>query len=87
MLSCNFTRKKVKIYREVYRILKQGGLLFLKCLSEKEPNSDTGLYRFSHDMIKNTFGNSGFKVQNITETVYQGTLNPLPKALFVVISK
>jgi hypothetical protein len=59
----------------------------LKCFSDKEPNRDTGPYRFSHDMLKIMFENCGFKVQSITETVYQGTLNPLPKALFVVISK
>ena len=79
--------KRSKYTEEVNRILKQGGLLFLKCFSDKEPNRDTGPYRFSHDMLKIMFENCGFKVQSITETVYQGTLNPLPKALFVVISK
>ena len=80
--------EKRSIYtEEVNRILKEGGLLFLKCFSEKEPVRDTGPYRFSNDMIKKTFENSRFKVQGIRETVYQGTLSPLPKALFVVISK
>jgi ubiquinone/menaquinone biosynthesis C-methylase UbiE len=80
--------EKRSIYmEEVNRILKEGGLLFLKCFSEKEPLRDTGPYRFSHEMIKKIFENSGFKIQSIRETVYQGTLNPLPKALFVVISK
>jgi len=79
--------KRLKYTEEVHRILKDGGLLFLKCFSEKEPMRDTGPYRFSYDMIKKTFENNGFKVQSIRETVYQGTLNPLPKALFVVISK
>ena len=79
--------KSSKYGEEVSRTLKEGGLLFLKCFSEKEPVRDTGPYRFSNDMIKKTFENSRFKVQGIRETVYQGTLNPLPKALFVVISK
>ena len=80
--------EKRSIYtEEVNRILKEGGRLFLKCFSEKEPVRDTGPYRFSNDMIKKTFENSRFKVQGIRETIYQGTLNPLPKALFVVISK
>ncbi len=79
--------KRSKYTEEVNRILKEGGLLFLKCFSELEPMRDTGPYRFSHDMIKKTFENSGFKIQTIRETVYQGTLNPLPRALFVVISK
>jgi SAM-dependent methyltransferase len=80
--------EKRSIYtEEVNRILKEGGVLFLKCFSEKEPLRDTGPYRFSHEMIKKIFENSRFKVQSIRETVYQGTLNPLPKALFIVISK
>ncbi|WP_458719537.1 class I SAM-dependent methyltransferase [Candidatus Nitrosocosmicus sp. R] len=45
--------EKRSIYtEEVNRILKEGGLLFLKCFSEKEPVRDTGPYRFSNDMIK-----------------------------------
>ena len=69
------------------RILKDDGLLFLKCFSENEPKRETGPYRFSIGMIKDLFTNRGFKIQSIKETVYQGTLNPLPKALFVVMVK
>jgi ubiquinone/menaquinone biosynthesis C-methylase UbiE len=72
---------------EVYRILKEGGILFLKCFSEKEPERDFGPYRFSSDMIKEIFENSGFKIQNIKETIYQGTLSPLPQALFIKMTK
>lgn len=68
---------------EIKRILKDNGILFLKCFSDKE-QGDYGPYRFSEDDIKEIFG-KGFKIQNIKETVYQGTLNPLPKALFVVM--
>lgn len=68
---------------EIKRILKDNGILFLKCFSNKE-QGDYGPYRFSEDDIKEIFGN-GFRIQNIKETVYQGTLNPLPKALFVVM--
>ncbi len=73
MLSRNFTRKRSKYTQEVNRILKEGGLLFLKCFSEKEPLRDVGPYSFSHNMIKKIFENSGFKIQSIIETVYQGT--------------
>jgi hypothetical protein len=59
----------------------------LKCFSEKEPLRDTGPYRFSPDVIKKIFEERGFKLQSSRETVYQGTLNPLPRALFAVISK
>jgi ubiquinone/menaquinone biosynthesis C-methylase UbiE len=79
--------KRSKYTKEVNRILKEGGILFLKCFSEKEPARDFGPYRFSADMIKEIFENSGFKVQSIKETVYQGTLNPLPKALFIKMIK
>jgi ubiquinone/menaquinone biosynthesis C-methylase UbiE len=68
---------------EIKRILKNNGILFLKCFSDKE-QGDYGPYRFSEDGIKEIFG-KGFKIQNIKETVYQGTLNPLPKALFAVM--
>ena len=72
---------------EVNRILKDGGLLFLKCFSDKEPMREAGPYRFSGSMIKDFFARTGFEIQGIKETVYQGTLNPLPKALFVVMAK
>jgi hypothetical protein len=47
---------------------------------------EQGPYRFSPDKIKEIFGN-GFEILSIKETVYQGTLDPLPKALFVVMRK
>ncbi len=47
---------------------------------------EEGPYRFSHDKIKEIFGND-FEILNIKDTVYQGTLDPLPKALFVVMRK
>lgn len=72
---------------EVSRILKKGGLFFLKCFSEKEPEREMGPYRFTIDIIKDMFENKGFKLQSFKETVYQGTLNPLPKALFIVFLK
>ena len=69
---------------EIKRILDDNGILFLKCFSDKE-QVDYGPYRFSNDDIKEIFGKEGFKIQSITETDYQGTLSPFPKALFVVI--
>jgi hypothetical protein len=68
---------------EIKRILDDNGILFLKCFINKE-QGDYGPYRFSEDDIKEIF-EKGFKILNIKETVYQGILNPLPKALFVVI--
>lgn len=80
--------EKRSIYTDqVHRILKEGGILFLKCFSQNEPERDFGPYRFSSEIIKEIFENRGFKVLSINETVYQGTLNPLPKALFIKMTK
>ncbi len=69
--------------RKIKRILKANGILFLKCFSDKEPMQE-GPYKFSQDEIRDLF-NESFRIDSIKETVYQGTLNPLPKALFVVM--
>ena len=69
--------------RQIKRILKANGILFLKCFSDKEPMQE-GPYKFSHDEIRDLF-NVSFRIDSIKETVYQGTLDPFPKALFVVM--
>ena len=70
-------------YNQIKRILKQKGILFLKCFSIDEPMKD-GPYRFSHNDIHNIFSKN-FQINEIKKTVYQGTLDPLPKALFSVM--
>lgn len=72
-----------KYYNQIKRILKQKGILFLKCFSIDEPMKD-GPYRFSHNDIHNIFSKN-FQINEIKKTVYQGTLDPLPKALFSVM--
>ena len=72
-----------KYYNQIKRILKQNGILFLKCFSIGEPMKD-GPYRFSHNDIHNIFSKN-FQIIDIKNTVYQGTLDPLPKALFGVM--
>ena len=67
----------------IKRILKANGILFLKCFSEKEPRQE-GPYKFSQDEIRDLF-DEPFRIDSIKETVYQGTLDPFPKALFVVM--
>jgi SAM-dependent methyltransferase len=69
----------------IKRTLKDCGILFLKCFSEKEPG-EIGPYRFSSPKIKEIFGKH-FEILSIKDTVYQGTLDPLPKALFIVMKK
>jgi len=68
---------------KIKRILKANGILFLKCFSEKEPRQE-GPYKFSQDEIRDLF-DEPFRIDSIKETVYQGTLDPFPKALFVVM--
>jgi SAM-dependent methyltransferase len=72
--------------KRIHTILDENGLFFLKCFSIKEEKLDYGPYRFSGQDIKNIFGKD-FVIESMTDTVYQGTLDPFPQALFAVISK
>ena len=73
-----------KYISKIKQILKNdNGILFLKCFSDKEPRQE-GPYKFSAEQIRDLFGES-FRIDSIKETVYQGTLDPFPKALFVVM--
>jgi 2-polyprenyl-3-methyl-5-hydroxy-6-metoxy-1,4-benzoquinol methylase len=66
-------------------LLKPGGHLFLKCFSRLQPE-EQGPYRFSPAQIRELFG-SRLRVLSIKETVYQGTLDPLPRALFCMMRR
>jgi SAM-dependent methyltransferase len=68
---------------KIKQILKDNGMLFLKCFSDKEPRQE-GPYKFSQEEIRGLFSKY-FRIDSIKETVYQGTLDPFPKALFVVM--
>ncbi len=70
---------------EINRILDNNSILFLKCFSVKEPRHE-GPYKFSEDDIRQLFENS-FVILSVKDTEYQGTLDPLPRALFVVMNK
>jgi SAM-dependent methyltransferase len=77
--------KRSTYVEKIKRILRKDGLLFLKCFSIKEEREE-GPYKFSETDIENIFDRN-FSIESIKETVYQGTLNPLPRALFVVMKK
>jgi SAM-dependent methyltransferase len=77
--------KRQKYVEQVKRILDKNGILFLKCFSINETR-DKGPYHFSKHEIKDIF-NKYFTIESIKDTVYYGTLNPLPKALFAVMKK
>lgn len=64
--------------------LKSKGTYFLKCFSYKEQGK--GPYRFTPKQITDYFS-SFFEILSISETIYQGTRKPLPKALFIVMGK
>ncbi len=77
-------------HRQIYiskikGILKDNGILFLKCFSDKEPRQE-GPYKFSQREIRSLFSKY-FTIDSIKETAYQGTLDPLPKSLFAVMIK
>lgn len=73
---------------QIKRILRKKGILFLKCMSDKEKDlpEDKGPHKLSQSELKQVFSND-FEVQSIKDTVYHGTLDPLPKALFAILKK
>jgi len=72
--------RRMDYVRVVSGLLNTGGYLFLKCFSRSQPGEE-GPYRFTPEQIRNIFGGR-LSVLSIKETVYQGTLDPLPRALF-----
>lgn len=79
--------EKRAVYRDtVAGLLNEGGYLLLKCFSHRETKMQGGPYRFTRKALKETFG-PAFRVVSIKDTVYQGTLDPLPKALFSVLRR
>jgi 2-polyprenyl-3-methyl-5-hydroxy-6-metoxy-1,4-benzoquinol methylase len=66
-------------------LLKPGGYFFLKCFSHLQPGTQ-GPHRFTPEQIQKIFG-SQLQIHSVEETVYQGTLDPLPRALFCVMRR
>ncbi|MCB1214096.1 MAG: class I SAM-dependent methyltransferase [Deltaproteobacteria bacterium] len=71
--------------KNMQKLLKPGGYLFLKCFSKKETREE-GPYRFNPEEIEAYFS-PYFEILSIKETVYYGTLDPWPKALFMVMKR
>lgn len=69
----------------VYRILRPEGLLFLKTFSDKEPG-DYGPYRLSPGELRAYFRDL-FHVVSIEDSVFQGTIEPSPRALFAIFRR
>lgn len=66
-------------------LLRPGGYYFLKCFSQLQPGTQ-GPNRFTPAQIQSIFS-SRLQVRSVSETVYQGTLDPLPRALFCVMQR
>ncbi len=84
-----FEKEKIPEYlKQITRILKKNGLLFLKCMSieEKNMNDGQGPYLYSREQLQEFF-EKYFKIASIEDTVYYGTITPLPKSLFAVMIK
>lgn len=73
---------------QIKRILVDNGILFLKCMSieEKTLPEDEGPNRLSQSELKQVFSND-FEIQTIKDSIFQGKIDPLPKALFSVMKK
>lgn len=77
--------RRLDYVRVVDSLIKPNGYLFLKCFSHLETR-EGGPYRFTAEEIKEIFG-SRFNVISVEDTVYQGTLDPFPRALFSILKK
>jgi uncharacterized protein (DUF924 family)/2-polyprenyl-3-methyl-5-hydroxy-6-metoxy-1,4-benzoquinol methylase len=69
--------------RAVAGLIRPNGLLFLKTFSDEQPGTQ-GPHRFAPDQIRAIF-EPAFRVESIVRTIYQGTLEPPPRALFCVL--
>lgn len=69
----------------VGKLLKTGGYFFLKCMSRLQPG-EQGPYRFTPEQVREIFGNQ-LNILAIGDTVYQGTMDPPPQALFCVMQR
>ena len=77
---------RIKYISALNRLVLKNGIFFLKCFSNKNPDTGRGPYLYSRENITECFGGE-FIIENIIDTVYQGTVEPMPKALFVQMIK
>jgi cyclopropane fatty-acyl-phospholipid synthase-like methyltransferase len=57
MFSCSLTIDRQRYIAKIKQILKDNGILFLKCFSDKEPRQE-GPYKFSQEEIRDLFVNT-----------------------------
>ncbi len=69
----------------MHRLLAPSGWLFVKTFSHYQPG-EQGPHRFAPEDLRGTFADS-FDVVEILDTIYQGQLDPQPKALFATLRR
>jgi len=77
--------KRSVYVKTVHRALRPDGWLFLKCFSDKEPGT-YGPYRIAAQQLRGYFSGS-FEIVSIVDSVFNGTLEPYPKALFATFRR
>jgi cyclopropane fatty-acyl-phospholipid synthase-like methyltransferase len=79
--------KRAGYVDSMYRLVAPSGWLLLKTFSHLQPGAE-GPHRFTPEDIRRLFGDGArFQVVEILETIYQGQLDPFPKALFSAIRR
>lgn len=79
-------KEKRPIYvQTVHRVLRPNGWLFLKCFSVKQPGT-WGPLRLAKPELLGYF-RGPFDVLSVVETVFQGNVQPSPKALFATFRR
>ncbi|WP_428326457.1 class I SAM-dependent methyltransferase [Nitrosopumilus sp.] len=74
--------------KQIIRILNDNGILFLKCMSINEKNlPDNDMpHKISQQEIVDSF-RKNFNIEKFEDSVFRGTLEFEPKALFTVLKK
>jgi 2-polyprenyl-3-methyl-5-hydroxy-6-metoxy-1,4-benzoquinol methylase len=75
--------KRSDYARRLHALVSPNGRVFLKTFSAKQPGTQ-GPYRFTEADLRAVF-EPLFTIAEVTETLYQGTLDPMPFALFCVL--
>jgi cyclopropane fatty-acyl-phospholipid synthase-like methyltransferase len=74
--------------RNMHGLLTPGAYLLVKTFSHLQPG-ERGPHRFTSDDLQSIFasGADAFEIVEIRDTVYQGQLEPWPKALFATMRR
>jgi SAM-dependent methyltransferase len=73
--------------KNVVKLLNDSGILFLKCFSDKMPDTGSGPYRISRQIIEETF-EPWFSVEEIKDTEFSTGPDRGPvKSLFVILKR